>query len=105
MDNDPCPDKGINKFTKVRGLLSQTWSFLDFKYNNQHFLFAGSDDGIFLIKNDSAIRMSEYTGGFTLYQCTTVPNKIFAGTRDRLNTLTYENGEFVEQIYEQDLFH
>jgi len=92
----------INRFTYIKGLISQTWNFLDFSYENKHYLLVGSDDGIYQIKNDSAIRISDFTGGFKLFQSSVIQNRIYVGIRNHLAVFDFEQGQFKQHFIENE---
>ncbi|NOQ28286.1 MAG: hypothetical protein GQ564_23225 [Bacteroidales bacterium] len=104
----------LNTFKPVQGTFGQTWAFLYFqppvsKQNDSPFkdskisnrittdktlLLVSTNRGLFQIKGDKSILVSDYKKVFLSYQYKKDPNVLFLGLAKGIAMLTYKDGKW-----------
>lgn len=87
LDNKLFP---FPKFKKVTGFTSLTFSLKKI-HNN---LFAGTQDGVFIISDTSAIKINDLPARF-IYQSKIEPNLIYVGLVEGLAAIKYINNKWI----------
>ncbi len=80
--------KKHNRVHAVEGVKSQVWDLCQIRDN----LYACTDNGIFLIKEDVATPVGDLSSAWTIQPITGHPDKVYAGTYTGLWVLDYNDG-------------
>jgi signal transduction histidine kinase len=85
-----------NSVQEVKNInVGQNWYFLDF--NNGQSLLAGTQYGIYEIKNDNAVQIFEGSHSFKIYQSIKNPNRIYSSSLTDFISLRYEKGKWIPE--------
>lgn len=100
-------DFSINSFLPVEGQFEQSWSFqyfdlpgsekstiLSSKYKT---LLAATSHGLFQIKEDNSVSVSEYKSIFNIHQYEKEPSELFLGMQNGIARITYKNNKWYDQ--------
>ncbi len=100
-------DYSVNSFLPVEGQFEQSWSFqyfdlpgsekstiLSSKYKT---LLAATSHGLFQIKEDNSVPVSEYKSIFNIHQYEKEPSELFLGMQNGIARISYKNNKWYDQ--------
>lgn len=93
-----CFDKG--RFTRIKGLSSQTWNFLNYKVpnTNQVQLLVGNNRGAYALKDSIFSKIISDNSIFRFHVDRTNPYRLYCSFLDGLGTRVYKQGKWeIEQ--------
>ncbi len=94
LEMDKIKDKTKEiKFIEIPNTIQPVWDFQKFYTKKDTILFAAKTDGLFIVKKDKLEKISS-DSYITIKQSLLDTNKLFTGSRKRIELLEYKNSKF-----------
>ncbi len=94
LEMDKIKDKTKKiKFIEIPNTIQPVWDFQEFYTKKDTILFAGKTDGLFIVKKTGLEKISS-NSYITIKESLLDRNKLFAGSRKKVELLEYKNSKF-----------